>query len=419
MTTKNIKKDENNFMNKDTIFLDTPKRPEYDNMESSSLLSSDSDSSTLSPSGERSISPFLSFPCLTRESRSYECQIESGRSMVEMLGVLAVIGVLSIGGIAGYSYGMDKYRANQTINDISLRTVDLLTQASQGHPALSFAEWENEDSIYDFSNPTYVEGENLIAFDIGTTKKLPKSVCQMVFDGLSNTVVQIDINAVHANSNETCGTDNTMTFYFEGGGNGTGGETGEQCGDTICGTCQKCDSATETCVTVANYEQKCTTDDNKTGWCVSGACEPDTTCNCDEGYYCTDTNDSGEHPTPSGNCVDAESQFRTVDIAGTTYCISNDPMSWWDAVSACKALGNRKLLAIEDIIVSNDGKIGDPTIVGEALNSEMGSKNIWTNNLYDSRQAYSVSVGTVSGNINFFACNQSSVLFYGIYAVCR
>ena len=28
---------------------------------------------------------------------------ESGRSMVEMLGVLAIIGVLSIGGIAGYT----------------------------------------------------------------------------------------------------------------------------------------------------------------------------------------------------------------------------------------------------------------------------------------------------------------------------
>ena len=28
---------------------------------------------------------------------------ESGRSMVEMLGVLAIIGVLSVGGIAGYT----------------------------------------------------------------------------------------------------------------------------------------------------------------------------------------------------------------------------------------------------------------------------------------------------------------------------
>ena len=33
-------------------------------------------------------------------------KLESGRSMVEMLGVLAIIGVLSIGGISGYTLSM-------------------------------------------------------------------------------------------------------------------------------------------------------------------------------------------------------------------------------------------------------------------------------------------------------------------------
>ena len=35
---------------------------------------------------------------------------QSGRSMIEMLGVLAIIGVLSVGGIAGYSKAMSKYK---------------------------------------------------------------------------------------------------------------------------------------------------------------------------------------------------------------------------------------------------------------------------------------------------------------------
>ena len=43
-------------------------------------------------------------------------KLESGRSMVEMLGVLAIIGVLSVGGIAGYSLGMRKHRANQIVD---------------------------------------------------------------------------------------------------------------------------------------------------------------------------------------------------------------------------------------------------------------------------------------------------------------
>ncbi len=46
-------------------------------------------------------------------------KLESGRSMVEMLGVLAIIGVLSVGGIAGYSHSMRKHRANQIVDAIA------------------------------------------------------------------------------------------------------------------------------------------------------------------------------------------------------------------------------------------------------------------------------------------------------------
>ena len=47
---------------------------------------------------------------------------QSGRSMVEILGVLAVIGVLSIGGIAAYSKAMEKINIDKTIVDISTTT---------------------------------------------------------------------------------------------------------------------------------------------------------------------------------------------------------------------------------------------------------------------------------------------------------
>lgn len=45
---------------------------------------------------------------------------ESGRSMVEMLGVLAIIGVLSVGGLAGYTMAMRKYRSNKSITEMQL-----------------------------------------------------------------------------------------------------------------------------------------------------------------------------------------------------------------------------------------------------------------------------------------------------------
>ena len=42
-----------------------------------------------------------------------------GRSMVEMLGVLAIIGVLSVGAISGYSKAMMKYKLNKQTEQIS------------------------------------------------------------------------------------------------------------------------------------------------------------------------------------------------------------------------------------------------------------------------------------------------------------
>ena len=53
---------------------------------------------------------------------------ESGRSMVEMLGVLAIIGVLSIGGIAGYTIAMNRYRANEWLNTAAQVSILAMTK---------------------------------------------------------------------------------------------------------------------------------------------------------------------------------------------------------------------------------------------------------------------------------------------------
>ena len=65
---------------------------------------------------------------------------EIGRSMVEMLGVLAVTGVLSVGGIMGYRFAMDKYRANETLNELQIRVADLSRQMLNGIIELSVDE---------------------------------------------------------------------------------------------------------------------------------------------------------------------------------------------------------------------------------------------------------------------------------------
>lgn len=52
---------------------------------------------------------------------------QTGRSMIEMLGVLAIIGVLSVGGIAGYSKAMAKYKQNKLGDQVSMLITTLRT----------------------------------------------------------------------------------------------------------------------------------------------------------------------------------------------------------------------------------------------------------------------------------------------------
>ena len=57
--------------------------------------------------------------CTRAKRRKADVRL-SGRSMVEMLGVLAIIGVLSVGAIAGYSKAMMKYKLNKQAEAINL-----------------------------------------------------------------------------------------------------------------------------------------------------------------------------------------------------------------------------------------------------------------------------------------------------------
>ncbi len=64
-----------------------------------------------------------------------------GRSMIEMLGVLAIIAVLSVGGIAGYSKAMMLWKSNQQRNTIT----ELLANAIKIKPSLDkeTKSWDN------------------------------------------------------------------------------------------------------------------------------------------------------------------------------------------------------------------------------------------------------------------------------------
>ena len=87
---------------------------------------------------------------------------ENGRSMVEMLGVLAIIGVLSVGGIAGYSKAMNKYKINKTNDQVSMLVANIRTLFSSRNnyaglnngKAVQFGVVPN-DMYTTVSNPNY------------------------------------------------------------------------------------------------------------------------------------------------------------------------------------------------------------------------------------------------------------------------
>ena len=56
---------------------------------------------------------------------------EQGRSMVEMLGVLAIIGVLSVGAIAGYSKAMMKYKLNKQAEGLTMLLANCIPLSKQ------------------------------------------------------------------------------------------------------------------------------------------------------------------------------------------------------------------------------------------------------------------------------------------------
>ena len=69
---------------------------------------------------------------------------ESGRSMIEMLGVLAIIGVLSVGGIAGYSKAMNKFKTNKVADQVSMIVTNIRTLYAQ---QTTYAGLNNDTAI--------------------------------------------------------------------------------------------------------------------------------------------------------------------------------------------------------------------------------------------------------------------------------
>lgn len=169
----------------------------------------------------------------------YEKRSMSGRSMIEMLGVLAIIGVLSAGGIAGYSMAMNAYKTNEVASRVQTMStqVRVLYQGKYDFDKAdsSSAPLAQLGYATDFRNPfgganIAAEGERANGQFKITVADVPQDACvkylttvwadSSMFNGLNVGATtgspaggKLDISA--AMNICTAGSTNDMIWYFK------------------------------------------------------------------------------------------------------------------------------------------------------------------------------------------------------------
>ena len=169
---------------------------------------------------------------------------QNGRSMIEMLGVLVLIGVLSVAALFGFTYAMNKHRANETIHDVMLRAsnVPMTDEFYQTRPtghAFKFPDLQNELSTMGYTLNTLKNAEYGYVYKV-EAPSIPRRVCNLILRLEPTDIDEIrigeskevyargswDLCTTHADASEQT----LMTFYFE-----------KHCtSDSDCSSCQEC-----------------------------------------------------------------------------------------------------------------------------------------------------------------------------------
>lgn len=113
---------------------------------------------------------------------------ERGRSMTEMLGVLAIIGVLSIGSITGYRFAMAKHKANETLNEVEKMAVLFSNQLMQSDTITQSEYGEKTRLGYNIATDVVLENGYFMIEIYG----LEPSVCEQMLKADYQTPIRID-----------------------------------------------------------------------------------------------------------------------------------------------------------------------------------------------------------------------------------
>ncbi len=268
---------------------------------------------------------------MTRQfKKQFKNQSQSGRSMIEMLGVLAIIAILSIGGIVGFRLAMNYYQANQIAHELNMMRTDAQIKIAQGTEKLMLGE------PYDSGNIQFNDyGTVFDCLDMETETSTPdKVVSCAVANAYYIELLEIPEGVCKPLANLIDKMDNEIAFYINGNSVDAeaAGEKGA-CGEgnntlkvifgadsdsnaVKCDTDPECASLENTpvCDTDRHICVQCKEDDDcpyNTDYCENNVCKT-----CDSGVWngencveCTTSADC-ENPTPicseENTCVGCE-----------------------------------------------------------------------------------------------------------------
>ena len=217
---------------------------------------------------------------------------QSGRSMVEVLGVLAIVGLISSGGVVGYLRTMNKHRANELKNAVSVRAIACATEISRRRePSLAeFGPYGN------YTITAHKSLENTHQFQLVITPAPPSGVCEYFKIMMENTVRFFGGNCDGTDENITLTYNNdlTKTAYATDYGEAEECTAGDK---RWCAPEGKCKELNQGCECLGDAPQ-CYSCDTETGYYEVDPNLENTACKLDPS---SSTNDGA---CRSGSCVD-------------------------------------------------------------------------------------------------------------------
>ena len=133
-----------------------------------------------------------------------------GRSMIEILGVLAVVGLLSIGGLTMYKRSMDMHKANNIFDDIN-RFQFIIEERLD---TLPYGSIESKDfsSISNLIMTAFNDPEEgYYRIDV---QDVPKGVCQVLMQKGEEKYTMYANNLIYEGDVNICLENNDVHFYF-------------------------------------------------------------------------------------------------------------------------------------------------------------------------------------------------------------